>query len=73
VSEASILWLTQEREKGAPITEPLLEGKTPNFHKVHNGEPDFKTSTDWIHRLGGGGDREAYEGKHLYILSADSG
>lgn len=72
VSEALFLWFTQQREKGVPITGPLLQEKALVFHKEFNeGESDFTASIGWINRW-----KKRYGVRQLNIcgekLSADS-
>jgi hypothetical protein len=51
VSEALFLWFTNQREKGMPITGPILQQKAPIFQKECNeGEPDFTASVGWLDR-----------------------
>jgi hypothetical protein len=35
-SEALILWFTQMRDKGSPISGPILQAKALEFHKHFN-------------------------------------
>jgi hypothetical protein len=72
VSEALFLWFTQQREKGVPITGPLLQEKALVFHKEFDeGESDFTASMGWIDRW-----KKRYGVRKLNIcgkkLSADS-
>uniref|UniRef100_K7F690 HTH CENPB-type domain-containing protein n=1 Tax=Pelodiscus sinensis TaxID=13735 RepID=K7F690_PELSI len=49
VSEALFLWFTQQRDKGMPITGPILQEKALIFQKEFNeGEPDFTASVGWL-------------------------
>uniref|UniRef100_K7GBZ6 HTH CENPB-type domain-containing protein n=1 Tax=Pelodiscus sinensis TaxID=13735 RepID=K7GBZ6_PELSI len=49
VSEALFLWFTQQRDKGMPLTGPILQEKALNFQKEFNeGKPDFTASVGWL-------------------------
>uniref|UniRef100_K7GGY3 HTH CENPB-type domain-containing protein n=1 Tax=Pelodiscus sinensis TaxID=13735 RepID=K7GGY3_PELSI len=49
VGEALFLWFTRQRDKGIPITGPILQEKALSFQKEFNeGEPDFMASVGWL-------------------------
>jgi hypothetical protein len=50
-SEALFLWFTQMREKGSPISGPILQAKALEFHKhFKEGEEEFTASVGWLDR-----------------------
>lgn len=50
-SEALFLWYSQMRNKGVPISGPLLQEKALIFQKEFNdGEEGFTASTGWLDR-----------------------
>lgn len=51
VSEALYLWFTQHRDKGVPISGPILHQKALKFrNELNEGEPDFTASVGWLDR-----------------------
>jgi transposase-like protein len=50
-SEALFLWFVQMRDKGSPISGPILQAKALEFHKHFNeGEEKFTASIGWLDR-----------------------
>lgn len=45
------VWFSQEREKGALISEPLIKERVLILNKLTNGEESFVTSTGWLDRF----------------------
>lgn len=71
-SEALFLWFSQQRQKGSPISGPILQEKALFFrNKLDEGEKDFTASTGWLDRW-----KKRYGIRQLEIcgekLSADS-
>lgn len=51
VSEALFIWFTQFREKGVPVSGPILQEKALKFQKEFNeGDADFTASVGWLDR-----------------------
>lgn len=51
VSEALFIWFTSHRERGVPISGPLLQEKALQFRKEFDeGEADFSASSGWLDR-----------------------
>lgn len=51
VSEALYIWFTQFRDKGVPISGPILKEKALQFQKEFNeGDADFTASVGWLDR-----------------------
>lgn len=51
VSEALYIWFTQFRDKGVPISGPILQQKALHFRNEFNeGDPDFTASVGWLDR-----------------------
>lgn len=51
VSEALFIWFTQFRDKGVPISGPILKEKALQFQKDFNeGDADFTASDGWLDR-----------------------
>lgn len=52
VSEALHLWFRQAREKGTPISGPILQEKALQFYEMFKkeGESDFVASVGWLDR-----------------------
>lgn len=51
VSEALYVWFLQFRDKGVPISGPILQQKALHFRKEFDeGEPDFTASVGWLDR-----------------------
>ncbi|XP_062829389.1 zinc finger protein with KRAB and SCAN domains 7 [Anolis carolinensis] len=51
VSEALYVWYMQFRDKGVPISGPILQQKALHFQKEFNeGDPDFSASAGWLNR-----------------------
>lgn len=51
VSEALFLWFTQNRDKGVPMSGPILQEKALKFrNELNEGEPDFTASVGWLDR-----------------------
>lgn len=50
-SEALFLWFSQQRQKGSPISGPILQEKASFFRKeLNEGEEDFSASAGWLDR-----------------------
>lgn len=50
-SEALFLWFSQQRQKGSPISGPMLQHKALLFRKeFKEGEDDFSASVGWLQR-----------------------
>lgn len=49
-SESLFLWFTQLREKGSPISGPMLQAKALDFHKMFDDGEDFTASSGWLDR-----------------------
>lgn len=39
-------WCIQIRSQGLPLSEPMIQVKVMEFHKILNGEPFFDASTE---------------------------
>nr|XP_024218404.1 jerky protein homolog-like [Halyomorpha halys] len=50
LDEAVWLWFCQEREKGTPLSGPLIKAKATSLHSSLNAEGDFHASEGWLHR-----------------------
>ncbi|XP_066903730.1 jerky protein homolog-like [Halyomorpha halys] len=50
LDEAIWLWFCQEREKGTPLSGPLIKAKATSLHSALNAEGDFHASEGWLHR-----------------------
>lgn len=50
LDEALFLWFTQEREKGIPISGPLVKEKSLQLNKLMNGDPSFSASCGFLDR-----------------------
>ncbi|KAM6459279.1 jerky protein homolog-like [Liasis olivaceus] len=51
VSEALYVWFTQFRDKGVPISGPILQQKVLHSRNEFNeGDPDFTASVGWLDR-----------------------
>lgn len=71
-SEALFLWFSTQRQKGSPISGPILQEKALFFrNKLEEGEKDFTASSGWLDRW-----KKRYGIRQLEIcgekLSADS-
>lgn len=70
-SEALFLWFTQLREKGSPVSGPMLKSKALDFHKKFYNDEPFTASVGWLDRW-----KKRYGIRQLNItgekLSADS-
>ena len=42
------LWLQQMREKGSPLSGPILQSKTLQFLRFKDGEEEFTASIAWL-------------------------
>lgn len=51
VDEALFLWFTQEREKGTPLSGPIVQEKAVQLNTLMNGDPSFSASTGWFDRF----------------------
>lgn len=50
-SEALFLWFSQQRQKGCPISGPILQEKALFFrNQLKEGEDDFTASVGWLDR-----------------------
>lgn len=50
-SEALFMWFSQQRQKGSPISGPMLQEKAIFFRNQFNeGESDFTASSGWLDR-----------------------
>lgn len=50
IDEAVFLWFTQERQKGVPISGPLIQEKALRLNKLMNGDLAFTASNGWLDR-----------------------
>lgn len=50
LDEATFLWFTQERQKGVPISGPLIQEKALQLNKMLNGDSTFTASNGWLDR-----------------------
>lgn len=71
-SEALFLWFCQQRNKGCPISGPILQEKALHFrNELQEGEEDFTASIGWLDRW-----KKRYGVRQLEVcgekLSADS-
>lgn len=48
LDEAVWLWFCQEREKGTPLSGPLIKAKATSLHSSLNAEGDFHASEGWL-------------------------
>ncbi|XP_035231605.1 jerky protein homolog-like [Stegodyphus dumicola] len=63
-NEALYKWFRQAKEKGTPISGPILQEKALKFHEVlkNGNDPKFVTSTGWLDRW-----EKQYGVRHLSI------
>lgn len=50
VDEALFLWFSQERERGTPLSGPIVQEKAIQLNMLLNGENSFTASTGWFDR-----------------------
>lgn len=50
IDEAVFLWFSQERQKGVPISGPLIQEKALQLNRLMNGELCFSASNGWLDR-----------------------
>lgn len=50
IDEAVFLWFSQERQKGVPISGPLIQEKALQLNKLMNGDSAFTASNGWLDR-----------------------
>lgn len=51
VDEALFMWFSQERQKGTPLSGPLIQEKAIHLNKLINGdESSFMASSGWLDR-----------------------
>jgi hypothetical protein len=51
LENAVLIWFTQQRNLGHPVSGPLLREKALELHKELNGNSNFKASSGWLHRF----------------------
>lgn len=51
LDNALFVWFSQEREKGIPISGPLIKEKALQLNELMNGEKSFSASTGWLDRF----------------------
>lgn len=51
LDSALFVWFSQEREKGTPISGPLIKEKALKLNKLMNGDESFVASTGWLDRF----------------------
>ncbi len=51
LDNALYVWFSQEREKGIPISGPLIKEKALQLNELMNGDKSFSASTGWLHRF----------------------
>ncbi|XP_054259801.1 jerky protein homolog-like [Macrosteles quadrilineatus] len=50
VDEALFLWFSQERERGTPLSGPIVQEKAIQLNNLLNGDSSFTASTGWFDR-----------------------
>lgn len=50
IDEAVFLWFAQERQKGIPISGPLIQEKALQLNELLKGEASFTASNGWLDR-----------------------
>ncbi|XP_054008992.1 jerky protein homolog-like [Hylaeus anthracinus] len=51
VDDAVFQWFLQNRDKGVPISGPILCEKALEFNKKLEGNPNFKASSGWLEKF----------------------
>ncbi|XP_015435795.1 PREDICTED: jerky protein homolog-like [Dufourea novaeangliae] len=51
VDDAVFQWFLENREKGVPITGPILCEKALEFNEKLKGNPNFKASSGWLEKF----------------------
>lgn len=51
LDNALFVWFSQEREKGVPISGPLIKEKALQLNELMNGDKSFSASTGWLDRF----------------------
>lgn len=50
IDEALFIWFSQERQRGTPLSGPLIQEKAVHLNKLMNGDPKFIASNGWLDR-----------------------
>lgn len=50
LDESLFLWFRQERDRGVPISGPILQEKALSLNKKLGGDPSFTASSGWLTR-----------------------
>ena len=48
LDDALFLWFCQERDRGVPISGPILQEKALNLNMKMGGDPSFMASSGWL-------------------------
>ncbi|GFY09169.1 jerky protein homolog-like [Trichonephila clavipes] len=50
VDNALHIWFTQERQRGTPLSGPIIQEKAIQLNKLMNGDASFSASIGWLDR-----------------------
>ncbi|GFU06603.1 jerky protein homolog-like [Trichonephila clavipes] len=50
VDNALHIWFTQERQRGIPLSGPIIQEKAIQLNKLMNGDSSFSASIGWLDR-----------------------
>jgi hypothetical protein len=50
VHDALFLWFTRERERGNPLSGPIIQEKALQLNTLLEGDPNFTATNGWLDR-----------------------